>query len=166
MASRDGARSTPGPDSPGPDSPGPDSLRVLFADAHRNPPLARRAQVLSERQRAMNRSVLRLLAYPKPGCRQRLTGVKIAIFIARGWPARAMWDYLEKEWAVRGPGEGARSKPVLTTGLHSLALAQTLRSARRTQHFAGGPPGRLTKCGVSPHLPQIHRRDAPPWPPV
>jgi len=81
------------------------------------------------------------LAYPKRDYRQWLTGVKIAIFIARGWPARAMWDYLEKEWAVRGPGEGARSEPVLTTGLHSLALAQTLRSARRTQHFAGGPPG-------------------------
>jgi len=29
--------------------------------------------------------------------RQRLgtTGVKIAIFIARGWPARAMWDWGE-----------------------------------------------------------------------
>jgi len=142
-----------------------------------------------------NRSELRLLAYPQPGCSQRLTrlkiaaadaagspyfhvrwsrrgaggprlkidpvgcvatrpfhdrwsrrgaggpGVKIAIFIARGWPARAMWDYLEKEWAVRGPGEGARSEPVLTTVSHSLALAQTLRSARRTEHFKGGPPG-------------------------
>ncbi len=25
--------------------------------------------------------------------------MKIAIFIARGWPARAMWDYLEKKGA-------------------------------------------------------------------
>ena len=98
-----------------------DSLRVLFADAHRNPPLARRAQVLSERQRAINRSVLRLLAYPEPRCRQRLT----------------TW----KKNRRCAPGEGARSKPVTHYGFHSLALAQTLRSARRTEHFAGGPPG-------------------------
>ena len=84
-----------------------------------------------------NRSELRLLAYPEPGYKRRLThlkiaaadaaappyfhvrwsrrgaggpGVKIAIFIARGWPARAMWDYLEKEWAARGPGGQLHSK--------------------------------------------------------
>jgi hypothetical protein len=62
---------------------------------------------------------------------------------------------------VRGPGEGARSEPVLTTGLHSLALAQTLRSARRTKHFKGGPRADPTKCGVSTpaHQGRGFRRD-------
>ncbi len=73
-----------------PDLQNLDSLQVLFADAHRNHLLARRAQGLSERQRAMNRSVLRLLAYPKPDCRQRPT----------------TW----KKNGRRGPREGARSK--------------------------------------------------------
>jgi len=27
--------------------------------------------------------------------RRKVPGVKIAIFIARGWPARAMWDWGE-----------------------------------------------------------------------
>jgi len=47
--------------------------------------------------------------------------------LSRTW-LQAMPNYLEKEWTVRSPGEGARSKPVLTTGLHSLPLAQTLCS--------------------------------------
>jgi len=34
---------------------------------------------------------------------------------------------LEKEWAVHGPGKGARSKPVLTTGF-ARSRSQTLRS--------------------------------------
>jgi len=46
---------------------------------------------------------------------------------------------------AHGAGKGARSEPVLTIGFHSLTLAQTLRSARRTQHFAGGPQGRSDK---------------------
>jgi hypothetical protein len=52
-----------------------------------------------------------------------------------------MANYLEKEWAVRGPGKGARSKPVLTTGLSERQRVQTLRSTPRTEHFARGPSG-------------------------
>jgi hypothetical protein len=53
------------------------------------------------------------------------------------------------------PRKGACNEPVLTTGFHSLALTQTLRSTRQTEHFAGGPRADRAKCGVSPHLAQM-----------
>jgi len=43
------------------------------------------------------------------------------------------------------PRKGACNEPVLTTGFHSLALTQTLRSTRQTEHFAGSPQGRPSK---------------------
>ncbi len=60
-------------------------------------------------------------AYPERGYRQRLT----------------TW----KNNRRCAPNERLRRKPVLTTGFHLLALAQTLRSMRRMEHFKGGPPG-------------------------
>ncbi len=48
-------------------------LRSAPQGLPQNPMLARRAQVLSERQRVRNRSELRLLAYPRPDCRRRPT---------------------------------------------------------------------------------------------
>jgi len=55
-----------------------------------------------------------------------------------GVSTRDMKDYLEKEWAVRGPGKGARSKPVTSThyGFCSLALANPTLVERLS-----APPG-------------------------
>ncbi len=64
------------------------------------------------------------------------------------------------------PGEGARREPVLTTGFHSLALTQTLRSTRQTEHFAGGHQGRPSKMWSKSTFVANDRRDAPPLPPV
>ena len=66
---------------------------------------------------------------------------------------------------MRGPGEGARGEPVLTTGLHSLALAQTLRSPPRTKHFAGGPQGRPGKMWSESTFASEWSPGPPLWPP-
>jgi len=76
----------------------PDSLRVLFADAHRNPTLARRPQVLSERQRVKNRSEYAFRE--QRGLTPHSPFVRPSLRYANGTFAsqsKAKYDYLEKE---------------------------------------------------------------------
>ena len=107
--------------------------RIAGAERPSIPPLARRAQVLSERQRAINRSVLRLLAYPQRGCRRRLTTwKKNGRCVA---PARVRRANL---YSLQVFTRWRSLKPCARPGKRSI-----LREAPRADR---------AKCGVSPHL--------------
>jgi len=102
--------------------------------------LARRTQGFERGPRGptdKTRSELRVLAYPELGCRQRLT----------------TW----KKNGRCGPGEGARSEAVGTHYRFTLASARLNRAlGTANEAFCGRPPrADPTKCGVSPHLPQM-----------
>ncbi len=109
--------------------------RIAGAERPSIPPLARRAQGLSERQRAINRSVLRLLAYPQRDCRRRLTTwKKNGRCVA---PARVRRANL---YPLQVCTRWRSLKPCARHGERSI-----LREA---------PQGRSDKCGVSPHCPR------------
>jgi len=132
-----------------------DSFQVLFAGAHRNPTLARRAQVLSERQRVRNHSKLRLLVYPELGCRRRLPRLKIAAADA------AAPSYFHAGWSRRAAGSTTwkknerRAAPAEGRGAIPYSLRELLAPSKPCPHpgAARGPEVPYARPPTPPQLP-------------